>query len=114
MVANASDMLRFARALFRPGFLSETSLEFLFEPVATVEGSDVISAGGVLRAYSKPWGTLVTAEGDGPGGVHTLLAYHPHTDTIVVAFINVFGRWDETGFMFDSVVRGIVSEPTGP
>ena len=108
VVASAPDMLRFARALFRPGFLSDASREVLFEPLRVVEASGDDEAGGVLRAYAKPWGRLLTAEGDGPGGVHTLLAHHPQTDTIVVAFTNVFGRWDEMDFLLDEVTRAAV------
>ena len=63
---------------------------------------------GVLRAYRKPYGVLITAEGDGPGGVVSLLAWHPETETVIVAFTNIFGMWDEAEFMQDEVVAAII------
>lgn len=62
----------------------------------------------MLRAYARPYGVLLTAEGDGPGGVHALLAHHAASDTVIVAFTNVFGRFDESDFLLDEVVARVL------
>lgn len=46
---------------------------------------------GVLWPYNLPAGVGLAAEGDGPDGSNTLLAGHPETDAIVIAFTNTFG-----------------------
>lgn len=51
---------------------------------------------------------LITAEGDGPGGSHALLAYHPATDTIVVGLVNDFGLFDEMEFLLEKVLPEVL------
>ncbi len=111
VVASAPDMRKFARVLFGGGFLSPTAGELLREPARRVAAGDAETAGGILRAYAKPYGVVLTAEGDGPGGVHTLLAHHAASDSVIVAFTNVFGRFDESDFLLDEVVARIVQAP---
>jgi hypothetical protein len=110
IVASAPDAHTFARALFSGDFLSPAAHRFLREPLAELGGSAEprTEAAGVLRAYLKPYGPIMAAEGDGPGGVHTLLAYHPESDTVIVAFTNVFGRFDESDFFFDRLLATIL------
>ena len=40
------------------------------------------------------------------------MALHPETHTIIVAFANVFGGFDEADFMLDALVREVVSPPS--
>jgi CubicO group peptidase (beta-lactamase class C family) len=51
---------------------------------------------------------LLTSEGDGPGGVNTVMAWHPASGTIVVGFTNIFGLWGETEFILDEIFSQVV------
>jgi len=57
----------------------------------------------------KPYGTLLYKEGDGEGGVNTLMAYFPARDEIFVGFSNSFGHFDEVDFMMDDVIGQLVA-----
>ena len=63
---------------------------------------------GALRAYSKAYGVVIAAEGDGPGGSNTMLAYHPETGVVVVALTNIHGLWFENEFFINEVVDEVV------
>lgn len=65
---------------------------------------------GILTAYREAWGVLVTAEGDGPGGHNTLLAFHPQSGIIVVAMTNSFGLGDEARFLVEGIAGRVVQE----
>ncbi len=110
VVASPLDMRTFGRALFAGDFLSAEAHTLLREPIAIAlaGGEEGAEAATILRAYAKPYGVVATAEGDGPGGVHTLLAYHPDSDTVVVAFGNLFGRFDEWEFLLERVLDGVL------
>ena len=60
-----------------------------------------------MQAVRKPYGVLVYKEGDGPGGVNTLMAYNVVTGKIFVGFINVFGYFNEVDFLMDDVIGGL-------
>ena len=60
-----------------------------------------------MQAVRKPYGVLVYKEGDGPGGVNTLMAYDLVTHNIFVGFINVFGYFNEVDFLMDDVIGGL-------
>ncbi len=108
VVASAPDMRKLARALFGGDFLSPAAHELLRAPARAVADGGAASAGAVLWAYAKPYGVLLAAEGDGPGGVHALLAHHAASDTVIVALTNVFGRFDEPHFLLDEVVDRVL------
>ena len=57
-----------------------------------------------LQSIRKPYGVLIYKEGDGPGGVNTLMAYRAETDEIYVGFTNIFGYFDEVDFLMDGVI----------
>ena len=59
---------------------------------------------GRCKRYENPWGVLVHKEGDGPGGVNTLVAYCPATDEVFLGFTKTFGHFDEVDFMIDDVI----------
>ena len=105
IVGGAGDLHRIGRAVFRGDLLSPESRSVL---LAAADGLDAAPLGTerqrTLRGHRKAYGVLLAAEGDGPGGSHSLLAYHPETGTIVVALTNVFGLWTESDFFFDDVV----------
>jgi D-alanyl-D-alanine carboxypeptidase len=109
LVTTLPDLLKFASALFRGKLLSSQSQKFL---MSSAEGIDAEPFGKkriwALQAIHKPYGVLVYKEGDGPGGVNTLMAYRPATDEIFLGFTNSFGYFDEVDFMMDDVIGKFV------
>jgi hypothetical protein len=111
LVTTLGDLHVFGRALFRGDLLASDTQRWLMSVADDLEeepsGSERLAA---LRSYHRPYGVLVTAEGDGPGGAVTLLAHHPDTGTIIVAFTNVFGHFDEAEFLQGTVVPQILEQ----
>jgi len=105
LVTTLPDLLKFASALFRGKLLSPQSQKFL---MSAGEGMEVQplekKRTWALQAIHKHYGVLVYKEGDGPGGVNTLMAYHPATDEIFLGFTNSFGYFNEVDFMMDDVI----------
>jgi hypothetical protein len=67
-----------------------------------------------MQAIRKPYGVLVYKEGDGPGGVNTLMAYNPSTDEIFLGFANIFGYFSEVDFLMDEVIGGLSTTTKKP
>jgi hypothetical protein len=67
-----------------------------------------------MQAIRKPYGVLVYKEGDGPGGVNTLMAYNPSTDEIFLGFTNIFGYFNEVDFLMDEVIGGLSTTTKKP
>ena len=109
LVTTLPDLLKFASALFRGKLLSPQSQKFL---MSAGEGMEVQplekKRTWALQAIHKHYGVLVYKEGDGPGGVNTLMAYHPATDEIFLGFTNSFGYFNEVDFMMDDVIGKFV------
>jgi CubicO group peptidase (beta-lactamase class C family) len=109
LVTTLPDLLKFASALFRGKLLSPQSQKFL---MSAGEGMEVQplekQRTWALQAIHKHYGVLVYKEGDGPGGVNTLMAYHPATDEIFLGFTNSFGYFNEVDFMMDDVIGKFV------
>jgi D-alanyl-D-alanine carboxypeptidase len=105
LITTIPDLLKFASALFRGKLLSPQSQKFL---MSAGEGMDALPADKkriwALQAVRKRFGVLVYKEGDGPGGVNTLMAYCPTTDEVFLGFTNTFGYFDEVDFMIDDVI----------
>ncbi len=105
IVSTLPDMLKFASALFRGKLLSRESQGVL---TAAVNGAEALPIGKhrtwALQAMHKSYGVVLYKEGDGAGGVNTLMAYLPAQDRIYIGFINVFGNFDEVDFMLDNVI----------
>lgn len=105
LVTTLRDLVKFASALFRGRLLSPQSQQFMMSA-----GDDMKSQAidkkriWALQAVRKPYGVLIYKEGDGPGGVNTLMAYRPSTDQIYVGFTNIFGNFDEVDFLMDGVI----------
>ena len=109
------DLLKYASALFRGKLLSPKSQAFM---MSAAEGMDVEPVGTkrvwALQAIRKSYGVLVYKEGDGPGGVNTLMAYHPSTDEIFLGFTNIFGYFDEVDFLMDHVIGPLLASTGKP
>ena len=110
LVTTLPDLLKYASALFRGKLLSAQTQKFL---MAAGEGWEGQSGNKkriwALQAVRKPYGILVYKEGDGPGGVNTLMAYCPATDEIFLGFTNSFGYFNEVDFLMDDVIGKLVS-----
>lgn len=105
LITTMPDLARFARALVVGDLLDDGSRLLLLE---VAERAEVEGALGILRSYSTPYGTLVTAEGDGPG-INVVWALHLESGTVVAAAVNLFGRWDESEELLQVVVPSALS-----
>jgi D-alanyl-D-alanine carboxypeptidase len=105
LVTTLPDLLKFASVLFHGKLLSPESQKFMTSAGEGMEGQP-FGKGRVwtLQAIRKPYGVLLYKEGDGPGGVNTLMAYRPATDEILLGFTNSFGYFDEVDFLMDDVI----------
>ena len=108
------DLLKYASALFRRKLLSPKSQAFL---MSVAEGMNDQPLGKkrvwAMQAIRKPYGVLVYKEGDGPGGVNTLMAYNPSNDEIYLGFTNIFGYFNEVDFLMDEVIGGLSTTTQG-
>lgn len=110
LVTTLPDLLKYASALFRGKLLSTKSQKFLMAAGEGLEGQAVDKKRiWALQAVRKPYGILVYKEGDGPGGVNTLMAYRPATDEIFLGFTNCFGYFNEIDFLMDNVISKYVA-----
>lgn len=109
MLTTAPELFRFGQALFGGELLGGSLQRWLLSVAEGLEdapvGTERLAA---LRAYRKPYGVVVTVEGDGPGGSNSLLAYHPATGVVVAALTNVHGLGFENEFFLDEVVAEVV------
>lgn len=105
MVSTAKDLLLFGEALYKGNLLSSESLNWLLSIGNGIENEALNSKRqGVVSVRNKPYGVLFTSLGDGPGGMNTMLAYHPNSKSIVIAFTNIFGNFDEHDFFMDGLM----------
>lgn len=110
MVSTASDLMLYAEALYKGNFLSQESLNFLLSVGKGIENEEPNTVRqGIVTVRNKTYGVLYSSLGDGPGGMNVMLNYHPQSESIIIAFTNVFGNWDELDFMMDEIVPIIVS-----
>lgn len=115
IVSTANDLLLFARALYKEHLLSTESLNWLLSIGNGIENEELNSVRqGIVTVRNKPYGVLFTSLGDGPGGINTMLAYHPKSESIVIAFTNIFGNWDEHDFFIDGIVPLIIQPQLVP
>jgi len=108
LVTTLPDLLNYASALFRGKLVSPKSQAIL---MSSAEGMSAQPVGTkrvwAMQAIRKPYGVLVYKEGDGPGGVNTLMAYNPATGEIFLGFTNIFGYFNEVDFLMDEVIGGL-------
>ena len=60
-----------------------------------------------MQAIHERYGVLIYKEGDGPGGVNTLMDCNPSTDEIFLGFTKIFGHFNEVDFLMDEVIGGL-------
>jgi D-alanyl-D-alanine carboxypeptidase len=115
VVTTLPDLLKYASALFRGKLLSPKSQAFM---MSVAEGMNGEPAGTkrvwAMQAIHKRYGVLVYKEGDGPGGVNTLMAYNPSTNEIFLGFTNIFGYFNEVDFLMDDVIGGLSTVTRSP
>jgi D-alanyl-D-alanine carboxypeptidase len=105
LVTTLPDLLKFASALFRGKLLSTQSQKFMMSAGEGMADQPLDKKRvWALQAVRKPYGVLVYKEGDGPGGVNTLMAYRQATDEIYLGFTNIFGYFNEVDFLMDNVI----------
>jgi D-alanyl-D-alanine carboxypeptidase len=105
LVTTLPDLFKFASALFRGKLLSPQGQKFMMSAGEGLAKQRINQKRvWALQAIRKPYGVLVYKEGDGPGGVNTLMAYRPATDEIYLGFANVFGYFNEIDFLMDEVI----------
>lgn len=109
LVTTLPDLLKFASALFRGKLLKPASQRWLMAVTAEMDQQPINKKRvWALQSAHKSFGVIVYKEGDGPGGVNTLMAYDPATDRIFLGFTNIFGYFDEVDFMMDDVMGPLV------
>ena len=105
IVTTLPDLMRYAHALFSGTLLSPKTQRFLMAAANGMEKMPLDKPRtSTLQAMRKTYGVLLYKEGDGAGGVNTLMAYRPSTGTIYLGFTNSFGYFDEIDFMMDNVI----------
>lgn len=111
MVSTAEDLLKFGKALYLGELISIQSRDWLLSIGNDINNENIgAKRQGVITVRNKEYGVLYTSLGDGPGGINTVLAYHPKTNVIVVAFANIFGGFDEHDFFMDEIIPPILLE----
>ena len=115
LVTTLPDLLKYASALFHGKLLSSKSQAFL---MSVADGMNAQPVGQkrvwAMQAIHKRYGVLVYKEGDGPGGVNTLMAYNPSTNEIFLGFTNIFGYFNEVDFLMDDVIGGLSTVARSP
>ena len=111
MVSTAPDLMTFGIALYKGDLLSRKSLDWLLSIGEGIETETTdTKRQGIVTAHNKSYGVLYTSLGDGGGGINTMLAYHPKSETIVVAFVNIFGNFNEHDFFMDEIIPSVINE----
>jgi D-alanyl-D-alanine carboxypeptidase len=115
LVTTLPDLLKYASALFHGKLLTSESQAFL---MSVADGMNAQPVGQkrvwAMQAVHKRYGVLVYKEGDGPGGVNTLMAYNPSTGEIFLGFTNIFGYFNEVDFLMDDVIGGLSTVTSSP
>ena len=110
MVSTVTDLLKFGEAVYLDNFLSEESRNWLMSIGEGIENDDPGTVRqGVVSVHHKSYGVLYTSLGDGPGGINSMLAFHPESNTVVAAFTNVFGNFNEHDFFIDELIPSTIS-----
>ncbi len=109
LVSNAKDLLTLGNSLYREDLLSQQSLAWLLSIGNDLNAAqkDVVKQGVVTARYVS-YGLVYTSLGDGPGGTNVMLAYHPDSNSLIVAFTNIFGNFDEHDFFIDELVPAVI------
>ena len=109
MVSTAEDLMTFGKELYKGNLISTQSLNWLLSIGNEIDKEEInTKRQGIVTVRNKPYGVLYTSLGDGGGGMNTVLAYHPKSKTIVIAFVNIFGNFDEHDFFMDEIIPSVL------
>jgi len=109
IVSTASDLMTFGIALYKGDLISENSLNWLLSIGQGIEKENIeTKRQGIISVRNKPYGVLYTSLGDGAGGMNTMLAYHPKSESIIVAYTNIFGNFDEHDYFMDTIIPSLI------
>ncbi len=109
ILSSIDDLGTLGEAFFKKNFLSKHAMNLLYEFSTGIEKEKINkSKQGPLRVLNKNYGILFLSEGDGPGGGNTLLAYHPGSQTIIAAHVNIFGLWTEKESIIDNIIPELI------
>lgn len=108
MVGTIDDLLTLGNALYLKQLLSPNSLEWLLSIGNEIEKDPInTKRQGIVTVRNTAYGVIFTSLGDGGGGMNTMLAFHPTSNTLVAAFTNVFGNFNEHDFFIDELIPAI-------
>jgi CubicO group peptidase (beta-lactamase class C family) len=111
IVTTMDDLSKFASALYRGKLLSPRSQALLEAPLQGLDAERLDRERvWTLQAVHKSYGLVLYKDGDGAGGVNTLMAYLPAKDEIFIGFSNSFGFFNEVDFMMDDVIAPWVAK----
>lgn len=109
MVSTGEDLAKVGQALYIGNLVSEKSLNWLYSVGNNIENEAMhTKRQGIVSVRNKPFGVLYTSLGDGVGGMNTMLAYHPESKTVIAAYANIFGNFDEHDFFIDTIIPQIL------
>lgn len=109
IVSNASDLLEFAINIYMTDFLSEKSKALLINASLKVSDNENCLQ-RITKKCKSDFGTFITMEGDGPGGINLMLVYNSQQKQVIVAFTNIFGNFDELDKMREEVLNFYFNE----
>ncbi|MEZ5344916.1 MAG: serine hydrolase domain-containing protein [Pyrinomonadaceae bacterium] len=111
IVSTARDLLTFGRAFYDGRLLSERSMRWFFSAGSGIENDPIGTVRqSVAAIHRRKYGVVYASTGDGPGGINATLVYHPKSQTLVVAFTNIFGLFDEIDFMNEAIISEMISK----
>lgn len=109
IVSTVEDLAILGQELYKGNLVSKKSLNWLLSIGNNIHMEKVnTKRQGITTVRIKSYGVLYTSLGDGGGGMNTMLAYHPESKTIVVAYANIFGNFDEHDFFIDVIIPKVL------
>lgn len=108
IITTVADLGRFAFAASQTNLLSSESRSLFLGAADRIGNVGEDESLGVLRGYSFEYGRVVTSEGDGPG-TNVVWALDLDTHRIVVAAVNLFGRWDENDYLLTELIPTVLA-----
>jgi D-alanyl-D-alanine carboxypeptidase len=111
IVSTAADLLKFGRAFYDGKLLSPELMKWFFSFGEGIEKTPVgTDRQAITTIHHQQYGVFYASTGDSPGGINATLVYHPQTETLLVAFTNIFGLFDEIDFIYQEMFGEILSQ----
>jgi D-alanyl-D-alanine carboxypeptidase len=111
IVSSADDLLKFGRAFYSGKLLSPKMMRWFFSFGEGIEKTPVgTDRQAITTIHHQKYGVFYASTGDSPSGINTTLVYHPKTETVLVAFTNIFGLFDEIDFINEEIFGEILSQ----